>query len=105
MFNLRREQGRLAEVEGAVRGFIELYPAIPAWRSALAVLLVELARPAEPRAEFERTASGGCEDIPRDANWLIAVPLLAEVCGALSDGPRAALLYELLSPYAGRNVV
>ena len=32
MFNIRREQGRLAEVEGAVRGFIELYPAIPAWR-------------------------------------------------------------------------
>ena len=42
MFNIRREQGRLAEVEGAVRGFIELYPAIPAWRSALALLLVEL---------------------------------------------------------------
>ena len=39
MFNIRREQGRLAEVEGAVRGFIELYPAIPAWRSALALLL------------------------------------------------------------------
>ena len=35
MFNIRREQGRLAEVEGAVRGFIELYPAIPAWRGAL----------------------------------------------------------------------
>ena len=34
MFNIRREQGRLAEVEGAVRGFIELYPAIPAWRAA-----------------------------------------------------------------------
>ena len=35
MYYIRREQGRLAEVEGAVRGFIELYPAIPAWRSAL----------------------------------------------------------------------
>ena len=45
MFNIRREQGRLAEVEGAVRGFIELYPAIPAWRGALALLLIELGRP------------------------------------------------------------
>ena len=45
MFNIRREQGRLAEVEGAVRGFIELYPAIPAWRGALALLLVELGPP------------------------------------------------------------
>ena len=32
MFNIRREQGRLGEVEEAVAGFIEMYPAIPAWR-------------------------------------------------------------------------
>ncbi len=105
MFNIRREQGRLAEVEGAVRGFIELYPAIPAWRAALALLLVELGRPDEARAEFERLADGGFADIPPDANWLIAITLLAEVCGALSDGPRAEELYALLEPYAGRNVV
>jgi tetratricopeptide (TPR) repeat protein len=105
MFNIRREQGRLAEVEGAVRGFIELYPAIPAWRSALSLLLVELGRPEEARAEFERIASGGFSAFPRDANWLIAVTLLAEVCAALGDAPRARELYALLSPYAGRNVV
>ena len=105
MFNIRREQGRLAEVEGAVRGFIELYPAIPAWRSALALLLVELGRPEEARAEFERTAEGGFAEFPRDANWLIAITLLAEVCGALGDGARAEELYGLLEPYAGRNVV
>ena len=105
MFNIRREQGRLAEVEGAVRGFIELYPAIPAWRGALALLLVELGRPDEARAEFERSPSGGFAAFPRDANWLIAITLLAEVCGALGDAARAAELYGLLEPYAGRNVV
>ncbi len=105
MFNIRREQGRLAEVEGAVRGFIELYPAIPAWRSALALLLVELGRPDEARAEFERIASGGFSAFPRDANWLIAVTLLAEVCAALGDAERAGELYALLAPYSGRNVV
>ena len=105
MFNIRREQGRLAEVEGAVRGFIELYPAIPAWRSALALLLVELGRPDEARAEFEQVASGGFSAFPRDANWLIAITLVAEVCGALGDAARAAELYGLLEPYAGRNVV
>ena len=81
MFNIRREQGRLAEVEGAVRGFIELYPAIPAWRGALALLLVELGRPDEARAEFEQVAAGGFAAFPRDANWLIAITLMAEVCG------------------------
>src|SRR3954463_9085048 len=105
MFNIRREQGRLAEVEGAVRGFIELYPAIPAWRAALALMLVELGRPDEARAEFERVAEGGFAAFPRDANWLIAITLTAEVCGALHDGARAAELYSLLLPYAGRNVV
>src|SRR3954466_12970520 len=105
MFNIRREQGRLAEVEGAVRGFIELYPAIPAWKSALALLLVELGRPEEARAEFEALAEGGFESFPRDAHWLIAITLLAEVGGALGDAERAAGLYRMLEPYAGRNVV
>ena len=50
LFNIRREQGRLAEVEEAVKGFISLYPAIPAWRCALALLNVELgARRPPPR--------------------------------------------------------
>ena len=105
MFNIRREQGRLAEVEGAVRGFIELYPAIPAWRGALALLLVELGRPEEARTEFEQVAQGGFAAFPRDANWLIAITLMAEVCGALADAARAGELYTLLEPYAGRNVV
>ena len=58
MFNIRREQGRLAEVEGAVRGFIELYPAIPAWRGALALLLIELgARTRRARSSSGRRAA------------------------------------------------
>jgi DNA-binding SARP family transcriptional activator/tetratricopeptide (TPR) repeat protein len=104
MFNIRREQGRLAEVEPAVRGFIDLYPALVAWRPALGLLLIELGRTDEARAEFEALAEGGF-DLPRDANWLIAVTLLAEVCGALGDGARAEELYAVLEPYAGRNVV
>ena len=57
MFNIRREQGRLQEVEPAVRRFIELYPALVAWRAALALLLVELGRMDEARAEFETLAA------------------------------------------------
>ena len=54
MFNIRREQGRLAEVEPSVRRFIDLYPMLKAWRAALALLLIELGRVDEARAEFER---------------------------------------------------
>ena len=102
MFNIRREQGRLGEVEPAVRGFIEVYPMLVAWRAALALMLVELGRIDEARAEFEAVT---VEGLPRDANWLIGVTLLAEVCGALGDGERAQALYDALEPYAGRNVV
>jgi len=102
MFNIRREQGRLSEVEPAVRRFIDIYPMLQAWRAALALLLVELGRLDEARVEFETLAA---DELPRDANWLIGVTLLAEVCGALGDGARAEGLYALLEPYAGRNVV
>jgi DNA-binding SARP family transcriptional activator len=102
IFNIRREQGRLAEVEPAVRRFIDLYPALVAWRAGLALLLMEVDRVDEARAEFELLAA---EDMPRDANWLIGVTLLAEVCGELGDGARAEGLYSLLEPYAGRNVL
>ena len=68
MFNIRREQGRLAEVEDAVRGFIAMYPAVPAWRCTLALLHVELGREAAARAEFEALAEAGFDTLPRDAN-------------------------------------
>jgi len=105
MFNIRREQGRLGEVEDAVARFIEMYPAIPAWRCCQALMHIELGRPDEAREAFETVASAGFDALPRDANWLIAVTLLAEVCGALGDADRAGELHALLAPHGGRNVL
>ena len=105
MFNIRREQGRLAEVEESVHGFIAMYPAVPAWRCSLALMHLELGREEEARAEFEALAAAGFDALPRDAQWLIAMTLLAEVCGRLGDAAHAAELYEPLLPYAGRNVI
>ena len=56
-------------------------------------------------ASSRRSPRPGFAALPRDANWLIAVTLLAEVCGALGDAARAAELYRMLEPYAGRNVI
>jgi DNA-binding SARP family transcriptional activator len=105
MFNIRREQGRLAEVEEYVHGFIAMYPAVPAWRCSLALMYLELGRDDAARGEFESLARAGFDALPRDAQWLIAMTLLAEVCGRLGDTARAAELYEPLLPYAGRNVI
>jgi hypothetical protein len=68
-------------------------------------VLGELGRDAEARREFEHLAAADFDDIPRDALWLVAMALLAELCALLGDRPRARRLYELLVPYEGRNVV
>jgi hypothetical protein len=82
-----------------------MYPAVPAWRCTLALMLLELGREDAARAEFEALATAGFDVLPRDAQWLIATTLLAEVCGRLGDAERAAQLYEPLLPFAGRNVI
>ena len=85
--------------------FVDLYPALPAWRVAHAMLHMELGRVEPARAEFDRLADAGFGSLPRDANWLIAVTLLAEVCGVLGDAERAGELHAMLAPHGGRNVI
>jgi tetratricopeptide (TPR) repeat protein len=105
MLYLRREQGRLAELEPAIRAFGEQYGAIPGWRAALAHVLAELGQEAEARREFEVLAADGFTGLPRDMAWLVSVTALSETCAALRDARRAAMLYELLLPYADRAIV
>ena len=64
-------------------------------------IYLELGREDEARAEFDALATAGFDALPRDAQWLIAMTLLAEVCGRLGDAAHAAELYELLRPTRG----
>jgi class 3 adenylate cyclase len=106
MFILRREQGGFGEADvAAAKGFAERYPAVPAWRCALAWLYTELGRESEARSEFEGLAGKGFADLPQDGNLPIAQGLLSEVCAFLGDPRRAAVLYELMLPSAGQAVV
>jgi tetratricopeptide (TPR) repeat protein len=102
---IRREQGRMAELEQPARAMVEVNPARPAWRSVLADLLWECGRAREARAELELLAATDFADIPRDLDWMPALALLAETAAGLGDRGRAAVLYEQLLPYAGVNVV
>ena len=52
-----RVLARLQELVAPLQGFVVQYPAIPAWRSALASLYSDLGRDAEARGEFERLAA------------------------------------------------
>jgi DNA-binding CsgD family transcriptional regulator len=74
------------------------------WRPGLAVLYSELDMQAEARAEFEHLAEHNFSTLPRDALWLGCMSFLADVCAYLGDAERAAVLYELLRPYAGHTI-
>ncbi|HET6867579.1 MAG TPA: AAA family ATPase [Solirubrobacteraceae bacterium] len=102
---IRRDQGRMGELEHATRQAVAENPARLAWRAALANMLCEEGRLEEAREEFERLAADDFEDVPKDLDWMIAMTLLSDVCADLGDAERAALLYERLEPYADVNVV
>jgi DNA-binding CsgD family transcriptional regulator/tetratricopeptide (TPR) repeat protein len=105
MFALRREQGRLHEVEPVLRHFVQQQGVASAWRPGLALLYSELGRLQDARREFERLAQYDFTDIPRDGLWMACLTYLADVCTFLGDMARAAILYQLLPPYAGCTVV
>ena len=105
LFSARRDQGRLAELEASAAAFVEQQPEVPGWRAVLACLYTETGRDADARRELETIATGGFAALPEDSVWAPTMAMLSEVCAGLGDSRRAAELYDLLLPYAGRNVV
>ena len=112
LFLLRREQGRLRELEEPLLVIIDLTKdAINPFdrhrghiaHTMLMILLADSDRTDEARSHFEAFASQDFANVPRDSYWLATVVLLAEASVMLGDRQRAARLYDLLLPYADRN--
>jgi len=103
-FALRREQGRLAEIESELENHASAHPTRPVYRCALANLSYELDRVDEARSRLALLAADDFSTLPRDGDWLFEITTLAETCGSLGDRTWSASLYRLLLPYAGRNV-
>ncbi|MEA2474455.1 MAG: hypothetical protein QOE06_2370, partial [Thermoleophilaceae bacterium] len=102
---LRREQGRLDEIEPALADFIERYPATPHWRTGMAYVYTELGRLSDAAVELEAAAAGDFSAFPRDGEWLSAMGMLAEAAAGVGDAARAERLLELIEPFADRNVM
>ncbi|NQU07290.1 MAG: tetratricopeptide repeat protein, partial [Candidatus Abyssubacteria bacterium] len=102
MYVVRFLQGRLDEIDEAFRSQWEQHPNVPAFRGAIAHLHLHLGREEQAREELERLAANDFADLPR--NWTMPTILMemAEVAAALGDMRRAAVLYNLLLPFAGR---
>jgi class 3 adenylate cyclase len=100
---IRREQGRISEIEPIIRGIVIQFPNLVLARCGLAFCCCEDKRLEDARFEFERLAASDFSAIARDVSWLPAHVLLAEVCVSLDDRDRAGTLHKLLVPYAHRN--
>jgi DNA-binding CsgD family transcriptional regulator len=104
IFDLRREQDRLSEVAPLVSAIV-LKDAANLWQPGLALLHVELGQIDAARALFDRMATNDFAALPRDGRWTASMAFLTEICVALDDAHRAAVLYRLLLPHAGYNIV
>ena len=102
---LRMVQGHVEDREDAIKRFIENYPKIPSQRATLANLYFRLGRREDAEREFEQVAANDFGSLPRDGSWVVTMANLAYVCSYLNDVRRAAILYDLLLPYAPRQLV
>jgi DNA-binding CsgD family transcriptional regulator len=105
MFTLRCEQGRLRELAPLVRAFVNATPKAGAWRPGLALLYAEIDLLDDARREFEALATDDFVAVRHDGLRAASLAYLAQVCARLGDKNRAEVLYAMLLPYEGRNLL
>jgi DNA-binding SARP family transcriptional activator len=105
LFVLRRAQGRLAEFEDTIKRSAHEYPPLLRFRCALAHAYCELGRKHDASAVFDELMTYDLGNEHVDAEWLLSMTLLADVCAFLDDADAAARLHGLLAPYEGLYTV
>ncbi len=104
-FVLEREQGDLGPLRAPLDAAVAAAPgALPA-RALLAEICARTGDLAAARAHLDVLGAHEFADVHEDFLWLSVLAMSATVAVLVDDRPRAALLYELLAPHAGRNVV
>jgi DNA-binding SARP family transcriptional activator len=104
MIALRRRQERLSDFVSTVREAVVANPTLLAWRAVLPLAHLASGDVRAAVAEFEWFAAERFGRVRRDMFWFTTVCVLAETCALIRDGARARVLYELLEPFASRNV-
>jgi DNA-binding CsgD family transcriptional regulator len=85
--------------------FADRYAHVPAWRAKVALLHARLGDREAAAAVASQLSAHRLAELPRDAVWIGGLYYLAEVASFLEDGSQAAVLYDVLEPYADRIVV
>jgi len=105
LYLLRREQGRLKEIEELLLRLALEYPTYPVVRCARANMLAELGPPAKARTELAALATDGFSAIPFDEEWSVSLCFLSEMAVRLGAVDHASALYERLLPFADRVAI
>jgi len=105
LMTIREHQGRMGEMEPAIRAYAEQFPDAPAIRAALAMIYGFQGREDDARENLELVAANDFTDLPRDTTWLLTLTMLTQAVSMLGDAARAKLLYDLFAPYDSRAIV
>jgi class 3 adenylate cyclase len=99
LLDVRRMQGRLAELEPFAAKLLADHPRMPAVRAALAAIYCELERDTDARLLFEADAANGFAELRYAPAWLGAMVHYARACAHLGARDAAGVLYERLAPW------
>jgi hypothetical protein len=106
MFVLDREIGGNAEIEALIRDAVSEFPTRPVFRCALAYIYADRGDAGRAQAAIDDLAAQ--EDfaaIQRDNEYLFSLAFLSDAVAAVDDVRAAAVLYDLLVPYADLNAI
>jgi DNA-binding SARP family transcriptional activator/tetratricopeptide (TPR) repeat protein len=107
---LRREQGRFAEMEPALREHLAEQPRAYIWQAALLLLLAEEGRLDEARVLLGSLVADGVLELGDNDPHTVTPdqatpPTLSEAIALLGDEHAAQVLYRHLRPFTGRVIV
>jgi DNA-binding winged helix-turn-helix (wHTH) protein/tetratricopeptide (TPR) repeat protein len=105
VFAVLQQKGELAGMPADLHEYTPDPNFAPALiEAAVAVIREATGAVEQARGALDRIAARGFDAIPRDEWWLGTLALLTQLVAALGDAPRARELYDLLLPYASRNL-
>jgi tetratricopeptide (TPR) repeat protein len=103
LWALRREQGRLADIERPLAELVGHFPMYDVLRCIRAHVAAVLGRVREAREDLHALCAEDFAALPRNDDWLFSLCLLTDVSRELDDPTYASSIYDLLLPYADRN--
>ena len=104
-FVLDREIGYDPDIEALIDDAVREFPRRLVFRCVLAYIHTRLGERSRAQANVDELASRDFASIQRDNEYLFSLAFLADAVDALGDLGAAAVLYDLLVPYAHLNAV